>query len=172
MESLKVAPEVGELRANLIEIPSGRAGTKKTLELMSGLVKEGKKNLSVRQTALSLTESLFQKDVLSEIKEIYKFVRDRIRYIKDIRGIETLHSPDRILQLKQGDCDDKSILLCALLETIGIATRFVAVGRDPEKFQHVYVEAKLNSLWLPLETTEPVGIGWQPVLGFRMVKHN
>lgn len=155
-----------------MQIPSGKAGTQATLEIMSRLVQEGKKNLSVRQTALLLTEHLYQKDILGEIKSIYRFVRDRIRYIKDIRKIETLHTAERILIQKQGDCDDKSILLASMLESIGIATRFVAVGRDPEKFVHVFVEAQLDGLWLPLETTEPVDIGWEPVLGFRMVKPN
>lgn len=139
---------------------------------MRNLVREGKKNPLVRQTALLLIEGLPQKFHIGEIKRLFNFVKNRIRYVKDIRGVETLHSPEVLLKLKQGDCDDKSILLASLLESIGYQTRFVALGFQPpiktangfktKNYSHVFVEVFNKGKWIPLETTENVKIGWSP----------
>ncbi len=151
-----------ETTATLQLIPSGKAGTIATLKLMSRLVKNGKKSLPVRQAALSLVKNNYQKDWAGEVKDLHRFVRDNIRYVRDIRGIETLQTPDKTLEFGQGDCDDKSVLLASLLEAIGHPTRFVAIAQTGEEFVHVYPETKIGGTWISLETTEPVEIGWQP----------
>jgi transglutaminase-like putative cysteine protease len=129
---------------------------------MRQLVNAGKKSPVVRQLAVSLTKGLVQKDWASEIIALHHFVRDRIRYVKDINGIETLHTPEIILHNAQGDCDDKTILLSSLLESLGHKTRLVAVGFRKNSFSHVYPEVLYKGHWISLETTEPVGIGWKP----------
>lgn len=146
----------------LMEIPNGAAGTKATLKLMSQMVKAGRVSPIIREKAVSLTRYLPQKDWFGEIKAIYQFVRDNIRYVRDINGVETIHTAEKILEQGAGDCDDKSILLASLLETIGHPTRFVAIGFAPGKFRHVFVETKVGDKWLVLETTEPVSLGWTP----------
>jgi hypothetical protein len=129
---------------------------------MRQLVTAGKKSPVVRQLAVSLTKGLTQKDWESEVLELYKFVRDRIRYVKDINGVETLHTPEKVLENAAGDCDDKSILLASLLESLGYKTRIVAVGFRKNSFSHVYPEVLFNNEWVSLETTEPVEMGWKP----------
>lgn len=143
-------------------IPTGAAGTRQTLNIMRSLTLAGKKSPLVRQRAVMLTQGLGQKDYYGEIKALYRFVRDQIRYVKDVRDVETLHSAAVVLTNKQGDCDDKSLLLASLLESLGHRTRFVAVGFRPQQFNHVYVEVYYNGNWVPLETTENVDIGWSP----------
>ena len=129
---------------------------------MRQLVNAGKKSPVVRQLAVSLTKGLIQKDWDSEVNTLYKFVRDRIRYVRDINGVETLHTPEKILENAAGDCDDKSVLLASLLESLGYRTRLVAVGFRKNSFSHVYPEVFHNNNWVSLETTEPVDIGWKP----------
>lgn len=129
---------------------------------MAALIRTGKRNPLVRQTAVSLVEGLPQKDRVGEVRRLHAYVRDNIRYLRDINGVETLHTPERILQQGQGDCDDKSILLASLLESIGQPTRLLAIGFIPGKFSHVLIETRLGDSWVPLETTEPVDIGWFP----------
>jgi len=139
---------------------------------MSGLVKEYKKALPIRTLALQLVKRNGQKDWLGEVRKIQEFVRDRIRYVKDIRGVETLQTPVKTLEFGQGDCDDKSTLVAALLESIGHPTRFVAVGFSGQ-FAHVLVETKIGNKWIAVETTEPVGLGWfPPGVTMRMRWHN
>jgi hypothetical protein len=154
----------GGLPTYIMGIPSGREGVRTTLRLMRQLTRDGKKNPAVRAMAVQLTRTLPQKDFLSEIKKLYEFVRDRIRYVRDTRQVETLHTPEIVLQTGQGDCDDKSVLLASLLESIGHPTRFVAVAKEPGKFCHVFLQTRPigTKKWISLETTEPVLMGWGP----------
>lgn len=146
----------------LASIPSGASGVRATLALMSRLVKRSKKSWPVRELAQRLVRELGQKNYIAEVKALHAYVRDHIRYLKDVRGVETLHTPEKIIELGQGDCDDKSTLLAALLESIGHPTRFVAIGSTPGRYSHVYVEAQIGPKWIALETTERVPVGWAP----------
>jgi len=143
-------------------IPSGKRGVKQTLEIMRELVHQAKKRHAIRILALRITKNINQKDYTKEIKKIFHFVQRKIRYVKDIRGHETLQIPEVTVKMRQGDCDDKSILIASLLESIGFKTRFVAVGFVPKKFSHVYTEVFLKNKWIALETTEPWEIGRKP----------
>lgn len=161
------------VRSTLLGVPSGIAGVKNTLNHMRRLTRQYKKSPVVRQLALAIVDGTLQKNYPAEIHKIHSFVRDRIRYVKDINGVETLQSPVKTLEIKQGDCDDKATLLAALLESIGHPTRFVALGFRPNSFNHVLLETRLGRQWISLETTEPVEMGWYPpnVMN-RMVRDN
>lgn len=154
-------------------LPSGDAGTKATLNLMAALVRRYKKHYPIRALALSLVAPLIPKDWHGEVARLHGFVRDRIRYVKDIYGVETLATPERTLEIGQGDCDDKSLLLATLLESIGHPTRLVAVAVRPRRqFCHVYVETKVGPGWIPLEATEPWPAGMAvPNATRRLVVH-
>lgn len=154
------------VKVTLAEIPNGPAGTRATLRVMGQLARDGKRDYRIRELALSLVNGLPQKDWWGEVRRLHAFVRDRIRYVRDIDGIETLATPAQTLQIGQGDCDDKAVLLAALLQSIGHPARFVAFGKRSNQFSHVLVQTKIrsgnNSNWISLETTEPVNVGWQP----------
>jgi transglutaminase-like putative cysteine protease len=154
-------------------IPSGVEGVRATLNEMRKFVRDYKKSDQVRSTAAEIVSPLQQKNFMGEIKRLHAYVRDAIRYLRDIHGVEVVQSPPETLRRGYGDCDDKAVLLAALLESIGHPTRFVAVGKAPGKFTHVYVETRRGPNWIALETTEPVDVGWQPknILA-RMVAHN
>lgn len=161
------------LTATLQAIPDGKAGTVATLKIMREITRQAKKTLPVRSLAVELTNGKAQKDWIGELKSLHGFVRDQIRYVKDIRGVETVQTPDATLRIKAGDCDDKSVLLASLLESIGHPTRFVAIGFAPDDYAHVYVETRVGNKWIPLETTEPVEIGWAaPNSVSRLTIHN
>lgn len=142
--------------------------------MMQGLVARYKGAGQVRQTALDLVAALRAKDWAAEVRAVFNFVRDHVRYVRDVRGIETLQTPLVTLELEQGDCDDKSTLLASLLEAIGHPTRFVAVGYGkPGQFSHVYVESRIGARWLPLDATMNVEAGWAPRAPVsRLVVHN
>lgn len=144
------------------KLPEGVAGIKTTLSLMVKLAREGRKSYPVRRLAENLTTGLRQKDFVGEVREIHQYVKNHIRYCKDIRGTETLATPEKTLENMIGDCDDKALLASALLESIGHPTRFVALGKKPGQFTHVIVETKIGKRWIPVETTEDVPLGWYP----------
>lgn len=143
-------------------LPSGLTGAKLTLDVMRAYVHQYKADPAVRTAALELVRSLAQKDHLGEVVALHAFVRDHIRYVRDTRGVETVQTPPATLEIGQGDCDDKSTLLAALLESISFPTRFLAVGFAPKSLSHVLVETRVDNRWIALESTEPVPPGWKP----------
>lgn len=126
---------------------------------MADLARKGLQSIKVRTKALEVTRGLLQKDYEAEACACLNYVRDHVRYVRDIRGIETVHDPDTLLSLMAGDCDDKSILLASLLESIGHRTRFVAISYAPGVFSHVWVQDYIRGKWLDLEPTEPIQCG-------------
>lgn len=149
--------------ATLGFISPGVAGVKETLKLMISIVKQYRKNSDIRALAESIIQNVPEKDSVGEVRAIFNWVRDNIRYTMDVRDVETLKTPDAVIYSGQGDCDDKSTLLSTLLETIGYVTRFVAVGMNtPGVYEHVYVQVKLGTLWIGADATENFGLGWEP----------
>jgi transglutaminase-like putative cysteine protease len=147
----------------LADLPTGRAGVQRTLRMMAALTRRGRTEMPVRELALRLVAGLRPKDYGAEIRRLHAYVRDAIRYVRDVRGVETLHTASRVLEQGQGDCDDKSVLLASLLESIGHRTRFTAVGFVPGRLSHVLPEVKLGRVWLPLETIVAGALpGWVP----------
>lgn len=149
---------------SVVKLATGRAGTLQTLAAMRKFVDEYKVAPQVRELSLRLVNNHAQKDYLAEIKSLYLYVKERIRYTRDVYGVETVQTPLKTLEYKAGDCDDKSTLLAAMLESIGFETRFHAMGRGAGAICHVIVEVlnPLTGMWIPLETTQDVSIGWLP----------
>lgn len=144
-------------------LPPDAPGTHATLKLMAGLVSQHKRDPLMRDTAISLVAGLRPRDWSGETRAIFEYVRDRIRFTRDVSGVETLQIPSVTMELEAGDCDDKSILLATLLESIGHPTRFVATGyKAPQSYQHVYVESLLGTVWIPLDASVPEPFGWEP----------
>jgi len=129
---------------------------------MRDFVNEYKVNPFIRETALGLTRALPQKDFAGEVRVLFSYVQDHIRYVRDINGVETVQSPVKTLEYGAGDCDDKALLLATMLESLGHETRFYAVGFRPKSISHVLLQCKIFDEWVALETTEPVAFGWSP----------
>ncbi len=164
LSALKRLPDGVCASAESVAISEGRQGTFETLKMMCALVREWKKNIHIRDLALQLTASDEEKNFYSEIESVFNYVRDQIRYTQDTTDVEGLNTPDLTIQLQAGDCDDKAVLLSALLESIGHKCAFRAVGFDncPESLSHVLVLTKVGSEWVSLDATEHVRMGWQP----------
>lgn len=139
---------------------------------MARLARKGLQNQTVRNKAVELTtagflngQGLQQKDFAGEARRCLAFVRDDIRYVMDTDGVELLHDPEYLLQIGAGDCDDKAILLAALLGSIGHTTRFIAVAFEPGVYCHVWVQDYLAGQWVNMEPTEPIPFGSTVPLG-------
>ena len=160
-----VAPPQGaETQTQLINIPEGAAGTRATLKIMARLVRETRIQPSIRNLAASMVQDLEGQNYTDEVRHLFNFVRDAIRYLQDTNGVELIQNPHVTLQIQAGDCDDKATLLAALLESIGHPCRFIAVGyTEPGQFEHVYVETKIGGDWVSADPTENVDLGWAPM---------
>lgn len=148
-------------------IPKGYAGTLKTVEHIINLVKQGAKDFWVRQTAIDIlfANGIPPKDYLGEIETLFEWVKNNVRYTRDIHRVELLHTPRRMLELRAGDCDDMTILLGSMLKSIGHPVRLALVGFNPKKkklFSHIYLEVSYKGRWIPLDPTMQYSMGWAP----------
>jgi len=96
------------------------------------------------------------------VQRVQQWVQKNIRYVLDPLSIELLQSPDVTLTRKQGDCDDQTALLCALLTALGYDCRMVAIGFKPGAFAHVYAEVLIDGKWTAAETIKPWALGKEP----------
>ena len=147
------------LNSTRVTYLDGNAGIFQTAQIMCQIVDQFKTNVEIRSLALSIVEFLPGKDETGEVAAIFAFVRDRIRYVKDVAGVETLATPDVTLHFGQGDCDDQSVLLAALLESIGYQTGFKLVSYSAPTFEHVYVIVNIRGQWFCADPTEPLELG-------------
>lgn len=80
----------------------------------------------VRRLAADLTKGKKTRD--EKIKAVFDFVADDIRYLNYVSGEWWLpNRPQQLLARRQGDCDDKAILLITLLRALGIEASEVLV---------------------------------------------
>jgi len=80
-----------------------------------------------RQIAAKIATESCAESEICHAKALYYFVRDNIKYVSDPYEKEYVASPVETLKTGGGDCDDGSLLLAALIESIGIKTRIVIV---------------------------------------------
>jgi tetratricopeptide (TPR) repeat protein len=95
-----------------------------------------------------------------------------VEFSKESTAIDFLQFPKQSLEFKAGDCDDLSILYCALLESVGIETAFVTIPGHiymafsldmvPEKARRSFLQPDElifmdNKSWVPVEVTEIEG---------------
>src|SRR5262245_56360930 len=109
------APALTPPQISLGYIPRGYVGTLRTVKHMTALIRAGAKDFYVRQKAIDilLAREVKPKDYLGEVKALFEWVQQSVRYTKDPFRVEVLHSARRLLELRAGDCDDMSILLGA-----------------------------------------------------------
>jgi transglutaminase-like putative cysteine protease len=129
-----------------------------TLAHVRALARRDAVHPDVRLLAQELTIGQLPYDNMSEAEALHAFVRDDIRYVRDVQGVETVQSPRLTLRVGSGDCDDKTALLASLLYSIGFKVRFclaATMRRLPGQFTHIYPEANVQGRWVPLETIIP-----------------
>lgn len=150
-------------------LPAGAAGTRATLALMRRTALEGGRSMQVRAVAERVLHAAGVRvgDTWGELQAVFAFVRDRIRFTRDPVDLELLQAPARLLVTRAGDCDDKAMLMVALLRSIGHRAQlaFRAVGADPanpRRYSHVFVTAQVGSRRVALDPTWPgTPFGWQ-----------
>jgi transglutaminase-like putative cysteine protease len=134
----------------------------KTVAAMRELIERAKENFNFVTFARNLVKHIGGHDFLSEVNAIFEFVRDSIRYTRDPTGIELVQSPIRTIQTGFGDCDDKTVLFCALCEAIGHKTRIVLESTSGRGWTHVRADVFIYGQWIPADCTpENKNLGWQ-----------
>lgn len=153
--------------ASYFKTPGGRAGIQDTLQRMRGIVHKSVRDPRLIALARQLTAVLKARDYAGEIKVLFEWVRDNIRYARDVEGVETLIEPyDLVFNLelgRQGDCDDFAMLLATLLKIMGHRARFKAGTVNGARQGHVWVEVFLDGKWIPLDAIYQINkVGYCP----------
>jgi hypothetical protein len=105
------------------------------------------------------------RDWEAESRAVFEWVRSNIRYTRDPEGLELFRKPLRTVQLGIADCDDMSILICALLGTIGHTLLLRVIGVSSNDPEHIYPVDLLppgdSTYALALDATRPESMGWE-----------
>jgi len=111
-------------------LSGGDRGVEQTIDAMKRLIQEGKKDPLIHECAANILRNARVPafDWHGEIRAIGEWVSRNVRFTRDVYGKETLHSAREIVRLGIGDCDDFTILICALLGTVGVKTRIVTIS--------------------------------------------
>jgi len=142
---------------------SGHAGVFVTARLIRDAINAGKRRGEIIQAATSLIYTTPERDELHEVRAVFEWVRDSIRYVRDPHGLESLAAPHVTLRRMTGDCDDQVALLGALLESVGYPVRLIiAAYQEPGSWEHVYAQAYANGAWIDLDPTERQPMGYAP----------
>ena len=152
MPILKLPPEwtLGENLPDVVDfkLSDGAKGNLETIEFMRKKARDRSRHPIVRQLALKilLSHNVPSQDYLAESLAIGRYVKQKVRYVRDINRVETLIDPltliDQITRGEaQADCDDVAMLIATLLLSIGHQPyfRIVKYKKDVPNFQHVYV---------------------------------
>lgn len=151
---MRLAP-MFPLHGTMIPLPSGMASAYATLRQMRALVNRWKVSPEILNAVTSIIYLTPPKDENAEAIALFDWVRDYIRYQRDVVGVEVLSNPVVTMQRMVGDCDDQATLLATFFESAGYPTRFVIAGySSPGLFEHVYLQVLIHSQWIDADPTE------------------
>lgn len=156
-------------------VPDGAGRNFHTLKLMRQMIDQSKTDSRIVNAARSILQfsAAPERDDVAEVSALFGFVRDHIRYTRDIHGVETLTLPAITLQIKQGDCDDQTMLLCALCEAVGFPTRLLMGEFMSGDWEHVWCQILIDQEWIDCDPIERrASLGWRaPNLQRLFIEH-
>jgi transglutaminase-like putative cysteine protease len=132
-----------------------RTDRQRFLSICYALIKRGSEDLKLRELALAITRRAASEAAAAAA--IFQYVKKRIRYVRDPVRFEDVQTPRRTLMLSAGDCEDFSILISSLLESIGIRSRLSLVRTEPlsDDVNHIYPAAVVRGRELILDAAQP-----------------
>jgi transglutaminase-like putative cysteine protease len=150
-----------------LPLSDGAEGAFESLEWMARAVRgemppdySGYQDEFNRRAAKKIVGSVSGWDQRSVIAALFDFVAHRIKYQPHPFNQQTVQDAKRTIQIGEGDCVSKSVLLATLLASLGYSSRFVAQSENCLDYSHVYVEVWLDGDWLgldPVAADEPMG---------------
>lgn len=147
------------MRVQTEHLSGGLRGTDQTVRKMISLLKRSLDAGMIRLFTLDvLRSSRSSKAVYDRAKAVFSFVIANIAEVPDPLSVETVQSPEATLELGAGDCDDQALLIAAMLESIGIPTRFKVIGTDAKAYSHVFAEMLIEGKWEAVDTLAPGGL--------------
>jgi hypothetical protein len=138
------------------------------------LIRRGRNDPRIRALAVQVVSqkrngkwACPERDYVCECTAMFDYVRDQVRYVRDGVNRDLFQHPKRTLEFHGGDCDDYTITLGALLQSIGypVWCRVIrTVGsRD---YNHIYLVVGLPPTnpthRMVLDASVAHAAGWAP----------
>lgn len=152
-------PAPGPPQRQVVSLPSGTLGTARTVGAMRKLILQGAKNPQIRELSadLAMRHSTDQ----GKIGSIFDFVQKKMKYVRDpvsqemVAGAQYHYETLGVQGYARGDCDDHTVLLGSMLESVGYPTRITTARMRPGSGtdDHVYLEVHDRSGWIPLDAS-------------------
>lgn len=142
-------------------ISDGPAGASQTIAAMRTLVQQAVREPAqrIRELALSIIPSSAW---VPQVRSIQLWVQQNIRYVQDPPDMELVQTPQKTVEYGAGDCDDQSVLVAALLTSVGHPSQFMAMGFNGGPLAHVVTRTKIGAQWVAVETIKPFPLGYLP----------
>lgn len=132
---------------------SGERGVTHMLYLMARTAKDGARDPDVRTVAENIING--DETYIGRARAIHDWIESNIKYVPDPVYTDAVMPPRQVLIYKTGDCDDLATLGAALLGSLGIQSRFQAVGFENNEvpYSHVFAQALIGANWITTDTT-------------------
>ena len=140
-----------------------------TASLIKKQSQEYKTDPKLRGLAVSVVRNVNHNDYLGQVNAVYNFVKNNVKFVRDIAGIETLQSPWVTLPeqysnkgIGAGDCDDQSLLIISMLQSIGfqgIKLRVVNYLPTDMEYRHIYAIVNIGGKDYAIDTVYGKGVG-------------
>lgn len=135
-----------------------------TVKKIIDIINSPRELVYARELAEQVLINIPDRNSLRDISTITNYVRNTIRFTHDIKGIETVKTVERIYnEIRNtgkfiGDCDDATVLLGAMLKSIGYPIKIVIVSLRELKgdnFNHIYLRVldKNKNVWYNVDGT-------------------
>ena len=117
----------------------------------------GLRNPKMLYLARQVTRACAARDAMCELRSIYQFVIENVRYTGDIAGADTFSAPLRTLQMGGEDCDGHMALNAALAIANGFRCKMRITSNRGVTWDHIYCLAGMpkgqGATWIALDTT-------------------
>ena len=138
-----------------------------TIKIMKVFAIQGSCDPFIVDLTRRIIKNVEVKNQFEQANEILRWLKAHIKYVDDVRNIDTVMHPVLIARdYKQGDCDDMSTLCAAMLLSINIPARFAIIKISSNEYEHVYAEAYVNGKWYAMDPVyRDAYLGWEYGLG-------
>jgi len=148
------------------EIDNGYKGTVATIQKMAQFAFKGSLDWRIIKVARVIIRDsgIDPRDEKQIGDTIFIWMKDNVSFVRDPHDGELVQYPYVTLSEGFGDCDDHSVLFCALVSAVGCRSRFVTIGVSKENFSHVYSQVfyPKENKWIPYDTVVPESYpGWE-----------
>lgn len=131
-----------------------------TIQTMKELAVMRRSDPRIRMIGGQLARLCKPRDQWCQAGVLLQWVRQNIHFLAD-PGHELIQDAIVTLQLGIGDCDDLSVLFCAVAESMGFHTAYVTgAGQASGQPRHVLPALQFGPEWIPAEVchlTLPLG---------------